>query len=118
MHGQFTRERDSLHSVVLHDGKPRSARGSGPERFEQLRASLSLQDQAQTGAIPTAAFRAVLQRKDLGLAVDAARELGLLLPNATTTWQLYNSVIANGQGDDDQIAVLKVLEELAGHRLA
>ena len=40
MHGQFTRERDSLHSVVLHDGKPRSARGSRPERFEQLRASL------------------------------------------------------------------------------
>ena len=62
MHGQFTRERDSLHSVVLHDGKPRSARGSRPERFEQLRASLSLQDPAQTGAIPTAAFRAVLQR--------------------------------------------------------
>ena len=62
MHGQFTRERDSLHSVVLHDGKPRSARGSRPERFEQLRASLSLQDRAQTGAIPTGAFRAVLQR--------------------------------------------------------
>ena len=47
---------------MLHDGKPRAARGSRPERFEQLRASLSLQDPAQTGAIPTGAFRAVLQR--------------------------------------------------------
>ena len=64
-----------------------------------------------------ASFRAELQRKDLGLAVEAARELGLVLPNATTTWQLYNSCIANGDGGDDHIALLKVLEQLANHRL-
>ncbi len=62
-----------------------------------------------------ASFRAELQRKDLGLAVDAARELGLVLPNATTAWQLYNSCVAHGDGDADHIAVLKVLERLADH---
>jgi 2-hydroxy-3-oxopropionate reductase len=64
-----------------------------------------------------ASFRAELQRKDLGLAVDAARDLGLVLPNATTAWQLYHSCVAHGDGDADHIAVLKVLERLTGHTL-
>ena len=64
-----------------------------------------------------ASFRAELQRKDLGLAVDAARELGLVLPNATTAWQLYHSCVAHGDGGADHIAVLKVLERLAHHTL-
>lgn len=64
-----------------------------------------------------ASFRAELQRKDLGLAVDAARELGLVLPNATTAWQLYHSCVAGGDGGADHIAVLKVLERLAHHTL-
>lgn len=64
-----------------------------------------------------ASFRVELQRKDLGLAVDAARELGLVLPNATTAWQLYHSCVAHGDGDADHIAVLKVLERLGNHTL-
>jgi len=64
-----------------------------------------------------ASFRVELQRKDLGLAVDAARELGLVLPNATTAWQLYHSCVAHGDGDADHIAVLKVLEHLGNHTL-
>lgn len=62
-------------------------------------------------------FRAVLQRKDLGLAVEACRELGLYLPEATTAWQLYNACIANGDGAMDAISVLKVLESMSGHEL-
>lgn len=60
-----------------------------------------------------ATFRTVLQRKDLGLAVDACRELGLYLPEATTAWQLFNATIARGDGDDDHISVLKTLEAMA-----
>jgi 2-hydroxy-3-oxopropionate reductase len=62
-------------------------------------------------------FRAVLQCKDLGLAVEACRELGLYLPEATAAWQLYNACIANGDGGMDHISVLKVLEGMAGHTL-
>ena len=62
-------------------------------------------------------FRAGLQRKDLGLAVEACRDLGLYLPGATGAWQLYNACLANGDGDADAIAVLKTLEAMAGHRL-
>jgi 2-hydroxy-3-oxopropionate reductase len=60
-------------------------------------------------------FRAALQRKDLGLAVEACRDLGLYLPEATAAWQLYNACIANGDGAMDHISVLKVLEAMAGH---
>jgi 2-hydroxy-3-oxopropionate reductase len=61
-----------------------------------------------------ASFRSVLQRKDLGLAVDACKELGIYLPEATTAWQLYNATIARGDGDNDHISVLKALEAMAG----
>lgn len=66
----------------------------------------------------TESFRVELQRKDLGLAVEAARSLGMVLPNATTSWQLYNAADANGWAKDDSISILKVLEKLANHQLA
>lgn len=62
-----------------------------------------------------ATFRADLQRKDLGLAVEACKELGLYLPGAAASWQLFNACIANGDGANDHISVLKVLEHMSGH---
>lgn len=62
-------------------------------------------------------FRVELQQKDLGLAVDAAKELGMVLPNATNTWHLYNGCLAHGDGKADHIAILKVLESMANHVL-
>lgn len=62
-------------------------------------------------------FRAELQRKDLGLAVEACKELGLYLPGATASWQLFNACIAGGDGGEDHIAVLKTLEKMAGYEL-
>ena len=62
-------------------------------------------------------FRAELQRKDLGLAVEACKELGLYLPGAAASWQLFNACVANGDGGNDHISVLKVLEQMAGYKL-
>jgi 2-hydroxy-3-oxopropionate reductase len=62
-------------------------------------------------------FRVELQQKDLGLAVEAAKTLGMVLPNATNTWHLYNGCLANGDNKADHIAILKVLESMANHRL-
>jgi 2-hydroxy-3-oxopropionate reductase len=66
----------------------------------------------------TQSFRVALQQKDLGLAVEAAKSLGMVLPNATNTWQLYNGCLANGDADADHIAILKVLESLANYQLS
>lgn len=62
-------------------------------------------------------FRVELQQKDLGLAVSAAKELGMVLPSATNAWQLYNSCLAHGDAQADHVAILKVLEDLANFKL-
>jgi 2-hydroxy-3-oxopropionate reductase len=59
-------------------------------------------------------FRIRLHRKDLSLAVDAAKALNLSLPNASATAQLMNAAIAMGDGDKDHSGLIRTLEALAG----
>jgi 2-hydroxy-3-oxopropionate reductase len=59
-------------------------------------------------------FRIRLHRKDMTLAVDAARALDLSLPNTAGTQQLMNAAIANGDGERDHSALIRTLELLAG----
>jgi 2-hydroxy-3-oxopropionate reductase len=59
-------------------------------------------------------FRIRLHRKDLALAVDAARALDLALPNAAATQQMMNAAVARGDGDKDHSALIRTLEALAG----
>lgn len=54
-------------------------------------------------------FRIRLHRKDLGLAVQAAADLDLALPNTAATQQLMNAAIADGDGDLDHSALYKTL---------
>jgi 2-hydroxy-3-oxopropionate reductase len=63
-------------------------------------------------------FRARMQAKDLGIVLDTAREYGLPLPTTAVNAQLFNAMRAMGLGDLDNSAVIAVLEELAGVRLA
>jgi 2-hydroxy-3-oxopropionate reductase len=59
-------------------------------------------------------FRIRLHRKDLSLAVDAAKALDIALPNAVATQQLMNAAVARGDGDRDHSALIRTLEALAG----
>jgi 2-hydroxy-3-oxopropionate reductase len=59
-------------------------------------------------------FRIRLHRKDLSLAVDAARALNISLPNAAATQQLMNAAVARGDGDKDHSSLIETLEALAG----
>jgi 2-hydroxy-3-oxopropionate reductase len=54
-------------------------------------------------------FRIRLHRKDLALAVQAAAELDVALPNTAATQQLMNAAIADGDGDLDHSALYKTL---------
>ena len=63
-------------------------------------------------------FRIALHRKDLGLALEGARELGLSLPNAAAARELMNACAARGWDDLDHAALVKALETLAGHEIA
>jgi 3-hydroxyisobutyrate dehydrogenase len=59
-------------------------------------------------------FRVRLHRKDLAIAMQAARELGVFLPTTALVEQLENGLIAQGFGDEDVSAVARVLRTQAG----
>jgi 2-hydroxy-3-oxopropionate reductase len=63
-------------------------------------------------------FRIRLHQKDLNLALQAARSLGLSLPNTATTQELFNAVAAQGGSDLDHSAMVLALETLANHKVS
>ena len=59
-------------------------------------------------------FRVRLHRKDLGIALAAARALGAPLPVAALVEQWETGLIARGHGDEDVSAIGRVVREQAG----
>jgi 2-hydroxy-3-oxopropionate reductase len=62
-------------------------------------------------------FRIKHQQKDLNNALSVARQLGISLPNTATTQELYNALVASGEGDLDHCALVMALERLANYRV-
>ncbi len=62
-------------------------------------------------------FRIELHQKDLRLALEGAREMGLSLPNTATCQELFNACRAHGGAGWDHSAVLRALELLANVEL-
>lgn len=62
--------------------------------------------------------KATLHYKDLGIALEAAREYGVVLPGASLVAQLFTMLVAGGNGELDHSALLTVLETLSHHSLA
>lgn len=58
-------------------------------------------------------FRIVLHRKDLGLAVDAARSLDKALPGTALVHQMMSAAIGRGDGDLDHSALIRTLRALS-----
>jgi len=63
-------------------------------------------------------FRIKLHQKDLGLAMQGARELGLALPQTAGAVQLMQVCAANGMADLDHSALVKALELMGNHEVA
>ncbi len=59
-------------------------------------------------------FKAHLHHKDLRIALSTAREYGAPLPGTALVHELYGSLVAAGQGEMDNSALITVLEALAG----
>ena len=62
-------------------------------------------------------FKATMQAKDLNIILETAREYGIPLPSAAVDAQLYNAMLQNGMGGQDNSAVIGIIEELAGEAL-
>jgi len=63
-------------------------------------------------------FRVQLHQKDLNLALQSARNLGLSLPNTSTAQELFNAVAAHGGSELDHSAMVLALEKLANHKIS
>ncbi len=59
-------------------------------------------------------FRTRLHRKDLGIALASARDLGVALPLAAYVEQLETSLIKRGFGDEDVSNIARIVREQAG----
>ena len=57
-------------------------------------------------------FRIRLHRKDLSIALEAARSLDLFLPNTANVQQMMNAAVAVGLGDQDHAGLFNALEHM------
>lgn len=62
-------------------------------------------------------FRVDLHRKDLGIALAAAREHGVPLPVTALVDQMLGELQVKGHGGDDHSALVGVVEDAARHRV-
>ncbi len=62
-------------------------------------------------------FRIELHRKDLNLALEGARKLGIALPNTASAQQLFSVCTAHGGSGWDHSAIVRALEIMAGFEI-
>ena len=63
-------------------------------------------------------FRIALHQKDLGLALNGAKSMGVSLPQTASAAQLMQACAANGWGQMDHSALVKALELMAAHQVS
>jgi 2-hydroxy-3-oxopropionate reductase len=58
-------------------------------------------------------FKAWMHQKDLRIVMEEAHRLGLMLPAAAATAQLFNAIVGSGMGEEDSVTALKLLEQIS-----
>ncbi len=62
-------------------------------------------------------FKCSLQAKDMNIVMETARENLVALPSSAINAQLFNAMVADGEGDLDNSAVIAVIEKLTGEEI-
>jgi 2-hydroxy-3-oxopropionate reductase len=62
-------------------------------------------------------FRIELHQKDLNLALESAKKLGLALPHTASAQQLFSVCVANGGREWDHSGMVKALELMSNHQV-
>jgi 2-hydroxy-3-oxopropionate reductase len=55
-----------------------------------------------------------MHQKDMRIVLEEAHRLGLALPASAATAQLFNALVGSGMGEEDSVAMLKLLERMSG----
>ena len=85
--------------------------GFASSRILELHAERMLKGTFEPG------FRIRLHRKDLNLALSAAKELNLSLPNTAIAQQMMSQCAAHGGGEMDHSALILAIEGMANHSI-
>lgn len=59
-------------------------------------------------------FKAWMHQKDMRIVMEEAHRLGLALPASAAAAQMFNALVGSGMGEEDSIAMLKLLERMSG----
>jgi 2-hydroxy-3-oxopropionate reductase len=62
-------------------------------------------------------FRSELHHKDLGIALSAGREYGVVLPVTAIVDQMLLAMMNKGWGGEDHSALLRIIEDLSQHTI-
>jgi len=62
-------------------------------------------------------FKSRMQSNDRGIVMDTARTYGIPLPGTAIANQLFQAMVDNGLGDQDNSSVISIIEMLAGEKL-
>ncbi len=62
-------------------------------------------------------FSLKLMHKDIQLALGEAEKLGMELPSCRTVSQIFSEAIAAGMGEEDFVAIAKIVEKRAGTKI-
>ncbi|KVE26426.1 2-hydroxy-3-oxopropionate reductase [Burkholderia singularis] len=99
--------------------------GADPERVRRALMGgfassriLELHGERMTKRTFEPGFRIDLHRKDLNLALDGARRLGIALPHTASAQQLFSVCAAHGGGGWDHSAIVRALEIMSNHEIA
>ncbi|MCB1906991.1 MAG: NAD(P)-dependent oxidoreductase [Rhodocyclaceae bacterium] len=60
-------------------------------------------------------FKSWMHLKDMRIVLDEAHRAGVALPTAAAAAQLFAGMLGSGLGEEDSVAVLKLLERLGGN---
>jgi 2-hydroxy-3-oxopropionate reductase len=59
-------------------------------------------------------FKSWMHQKDMRIVMESAHQMGLALPGAAVVAQMFNAMVGGGLGEEDSVAMLKLLERMSG----
>ena len=59
-------------------------------------------------------FKSWMHQKDMNIVLQTAHKLGVCLPATAAAAQMFNAMVGSGLGEEDSVAMIKLLEQLSG----
>ena len=104
---------EALNFAARNDVDPAKVReallgGSAYSKILELHGQRMLERNFKPG------FKSWMHQKDMNIVMQSAYQLGLCQPASAAAAQMFNAMVGSGLGEEDSVAMLKLLERLSG----